>query len=63
MAVVPIPLVPPWMSTLSPSVSLPRSKRLVQTVKNVSGIAAASRGLNPWGSGSACGAGATQYSA
>jgi hypothetical protein len=33
MAVVPIPLVPPWTSSASPVRSWPRRKTLVQTVK------------------------------
>ena len=37
-----MPLVPPWTSTQSPSAAKPRSNRLTQTVKRVSGIAAAS---------------------
>src|SRR6185295_4837055 len=37
MAVVPMPLVPPWISAVSPRTRRPRSKRLVHTVKNVSG--------------------------
>ena len=42
IAIVPIPLVPPWTSTQSPSAAKPRSKRFTQTVNRVSGIAAAS---------------------
>ena len=33
IAVVPMPLAPPWISTLSPDLSAPRSNRLCQTVK------------------------------
>ena len=42
MAVVPMPLEPPWTSSVSPGFSAPRSNTLVQTVKKVSGTAAAS---------------------
>ncbi len=41
MAVVPMPLVPPWTSTDSPGCSRPMSNRLAQTVKKVSGRAPA----------------------
>jgi hypothetical protein len=40
MAVVPMPLDPPWIRIVSPATSRPRSALLVQTVKKVSGIAA-----------------------
>ncbi len=63
MAVVPMPLVPPWISTLSPALQRPRSNRLVHTVKNVSGMAAASTMLIPLGTGRHKGAAATAYSA
>ena len=63
MAVVPMPLVPPWMSTVSPAFRPPRSNRLVQTVKNVSGIAAASTMESPSGTGKHSGAAATAYCA
>ena len=42
IAVVPMPLEPPWISTPSPAASRPRSNTLCQTVKKVSGSAAAS---------------------
>ena len=42
IAIVPIPLVPPWTSRVSPSRAQPRSKTLCHTVNSVSGIAAAS---------------------
>ena len=63
IAVVPMPLAPPWMRMVSPACSRPRSKTFVQTVKNVSGMAAASTMLNPRGTGRHCTAGAAQYSA
>ena len=42
IAIVPMPLVPPWTNTQSPSAAKPRSNRLTQTVNRVSGMAAAS---------------------
>ena len=39
MAVVPIPDVPPWTSSVSPFCKPPRSNTLCQTVKKVSGSA------------------------
>jgi hypothetical protein len=63
MAVVPMPLVPPWTSTVSPDLQPPRSNRLVHTVKQVSGRAAASIMFNPVGIGRHSGAAATAYSA
>ena len=42
IAMVPMPLVPPWTRAVSPSVAKARSNKLVHTVNNVSGIAAAS---------------------
>jgi hypothetical protein len=59
IAIVPIPLVPPCTSTQSPSLAKPRSNRLVQTVKSVSGIAAASTSEKPSSTGSAVAAGAS----
>ena len=53
IAVVPMPDVPPWTSSVSPAVSRPRSKRFGQTVKKVSGIAAASTIERPSGTGRA----------
>jgi hypothetical protein len=63
IAVVPMPDVPPWTSRVSPAFSAPRSKTLVQTVKVVSGIAAASTTVSPAGIGSAFDSCTTQYSA
>jgi NADPH2:quinone reductase len=37
MAVTPIPLVPPWISKVSPACNRPRSNTLLHTVKKVSG--------------------------
>ena len=44
-AVVPMPLVPPCINTTSPALALPIWNTLAQTVKKVSGIAAASTKL------------------
>ena len=55
-----MPLDPPWMSADSPAFKRPRSKTLVHTVKNVSGIAAALVNSMPSGTGRHWGAGATQ---
>ena len=63
MAVVPIPLVPPWISRVSPGCSRALSKTLLQTVKKVSGSAAACCRFSPPGMGRHWGAGAVQYSA
>src|SRR5436190_9804804 len=63
MAVVPMPLDPPWIRIDSPAARRPRSNTLVHTVKNVSGMAAAATRSRPRGTGRHCGAGATQYSA
>jgi len=60
IAVVPMPLEPPWISTDWPAASRPRSNRLCHTVKKVSGSAAASTMLNPAGTGRHCGSGAVQ---
>jgi hypothetical protein len=46
-----------------PACSRPRSNTFVQTVKNVSGMAAAAIRSSPLGTGRHCGAGAAQYSA
>jgi len=48
IAVVPIPELPPWTSKVSPA----RRAPLCQTVKTVSGSAAAATGATPAGSGS-----------
>ena len=53
IAIVPMPLVPPWTSTQSPSAAKPRSNRLTQTVNSVSGIAAASTSDRRFGNGQA----------
>ena len=53
IAIVPMPLVPPWTSTQSPSAAKPRSNRLTQTVNRVSGIAAASVMRHDFGHGQA----------
>ena len=63
IAVVPMPPEPPWTSSASPDRSRPRSNTFVQTVKKVSGIAAALTSSRPLGVGRHCGNGATQYSA
>ena len=64
IAVVPMPLVPPWTRTVSPALHPPRSNRLVHTVKNVSpGTAAASTRVIFLGIGRHSGAAATAYSA
>ena len=63
IAVVPIPLEPPCTSIDSFGRRRPRWNTFVQTVKNVSGIAAAVTTSMPRGTGRHCGAGATQYSA
>ena len=49
MAAVPIPLEPPCTSNDSPACKRPRSNTLVQTVKKVSGIPAASAAVIPVG--------------
>ena len=54
IAVVPMPDEPPCTSIDSPAFSAPRSNTLCQTVKKVSGIAAASIIDSPGGTGSAC---------
>ena len=51
IAVVPMPLDPPWISTDSPDVRWARSKTLLHTVKKVSGSAAALTKLMPAGTG------------
>ena len=63
MAAVPIPLLPPWTSSVSPACRPQRSNTLLHTVKKVSGKAAASTTESAAGRGNTCGAGATQYSA
>ena len=63
MAVVPMPLLPPCTRMLSPAMSRPRSKTFVQTVKQVSGSAAACTSPSPAGTGRQSGAAARQYSA
>jgi hypothetical protein len=61
MAVVPMPLEPPCTSRLSPGASRARSNTLLQTVKKVSGTAAASIIEKPAGTGSTLPAGARQW--
>ncbi len=63
IAVVPMPLEPPWTRRLSPGLRPARSKTLLHTVKKVSGSAAASVRLRPLGAGRHWAAGAAQYSA
>jgi hypothetical protein len=63
IAVVPIPEEPPWHRNTSPALSRPRPKTLVQTVKNVSGMPAASTADRPCGTGNALSSWTTQYSA
>ena len=53
IAVVPMPDVPPWTSTQSPLFMSARMNMFCQTVKNVSGIAAASTIDSEGGTGSA----------
>ena len=63
IAVVPMPEEPPCTSRLSPGCNWPRSNTLLQTVKKVSGRAAASTIERPAGTGRHCAAGAVQNSA
>jgi len=63
IAAVPMPDVPPWISTLSPAFSRAVSIRLVHTVKCTSGKAAASVTLTPFGIGSRHFSDASAYSA
>src|SRR5690606_3041028 len=63
IANVPMPLPPPCTSTVSPSLSLPKSTRLDQTVHATSGRPAASTRSTPRGTGSTWPAGATTRSA
>jgi hypothetical protein len=63
MAVVPMPLLPPWMSTVSPRARRARSRRLWCTVKSVSGRVAAAAASSPAGHGRQWSALAAQYSA
>ena len=63
VAVVPIPDAPPWISTLSPALNLPRWNRFSHTVRKVSGIAAASTIVRPSGTASVLLSCATAYSA
>ncbi len=63
IAAVPMPLVPPWINTVSPGFSRAPSIRLVQTVKCTSGNAAALRSETPLGTGSKHCVAATAYSA
>lgn len=61
--VEPMPLVPPCTSSVLPEAMSPRWKTLAQTVKKVSGMAAAVTASTLLGTGSAWVAGTTQYSA
>ena len=58
-----MPDEPPCTSSVSPLFSPPRSNTLCQTVKKVSGMAAASVKVKPAGSGSALLAWTVTYSA
>jgi len=63
IAIVPIPEVPPWTSSVSPSRAIPRWKTLCHTVNSVSGSAAASAMVSTSGTGSVWPAGTQQNSA
>jgi hypothetical protein len=63
IAVVPMPLEPPWISSVSPGRSRPRSNTFDHTVKKVSGRHAASMSDRAAGDGRHWPAGATQSSA
>jgi hypothetical protein len=63
MAAVPMPDEPPCTSSVSPARRRPRSKALCQTVRKVSGMAAASTKVSPRGTGSAWLSCVGQYSA
>ena len=63
IAVTPMPLLPPWISRVSPGCRRPRSKTFDQTVKKVSGRLAASMSLRLAGDGRHWPTGATQNSA
>ena len=63
IAVRPMPLVPPWISTDSPAAKRMRSNRLYQTVKKFSGTQAASASDSPGGGGRQKPEGVVQYSA
>ena len=63
IAVVPIPLDPPWTRKRLTLAAPPRSNTLVHTVKSVSGSAAASTIVEPFRHRQALPAGAAQYSA
>ena len=63
MAVVPMPLVPPCTRNHSPAASRPRSNTLFQTVKKVSGTAAARTMSSPAGMGRAMLSSAMAYCA
>ena len=63
IAVVPMPEEPPWTRKLSPAARRPRRKTFDQTVKKVSGSAAASVMAKPAGSGSAWSWWVSAYSA
>jgi len=61
IAVVPMPLAPPCTSRVSPRCRRERSNTFSQTVKKVSGSAAASSKLSCAGTGRHCTAGAATY--
>ena len=63
IAVVPMPEVEPWISTVSPAFNPPCSNTLANSVNTVSGKAAASMRSSPSGIGKACRASTTAYSA
>jgi hypothetical protein len=63
MAAVPMPLPPPWTRKVSPDWRCALSNTFAQTVKNVSGTAAASMVEKPWGILRQEPEGAAQYSA
>ncbi|MNL83244.1 hypothetical protein D3C87_2108440 [compost metagenome] len=51
MPAIPTPLVPPWISSVSPFSSRASQIRLFQAVKNTSGSEAASMKFSPRGIG------------
>ena len=63
IAMVPIPDDPPWIRSVSPGLSAPRSNTLCQTVISVSGMAPASNIERAGGTDIACASCAMQYCA
>ena len=63
IAIVPMPLPPPWMSSVSPPARRALRKTLEYTVQAVSGSAAASISVMPSGTGSSWPAGTATRSA